>query len=189
MSTFTFKRTIRILPVLAIVAWFVVSSAVSAQERRATMSVTAPEMAPAGSMVELVATLTEQDGAPIIGETIEFLMTVEFMSNSGEIPIGSGMTDDSGVVRIEYTPKAEGDHYVIVRSSDDSEVSAFSETEMNVSPGPQLYGELSPVRVPGANVWMTSAVLFVVWAVFVLIALRIWQIARIGERGAGSPDA
>jgi len=189
MSIFVIKRSVRLVPVLAILAWLALSSVASAQDRKATLTMSVPEAVPAGSRMELVATLTEKDGAPIVGEIIDFAMSVEFMSNSGEIHIGSGMTDSSGVARIEYTPKAEGEHYVSARSSELSEVSAFSEVEMTVTAGPQLYGELSPIRVPGANVWMTSAVLFAVWSIFVLISLRISQIARIGERERGSSNA
>lgn len=191
MSTFVIKRSVRLglVLLLAILAWLALSSAASAQERKATLTLSMPEVVPAGSAMELVATLSEKDGTPIAGETIDFAMSVEFMSNSGEIHIGSGVTNSSGVARIEYTPKAEGEHYVSARSSESSEVAAFSEAEIIVTAGPQLYGELSPIRVPGANVWMTSAVLFAVWSVFVLISLRIWQIARIGEREEGSSDA
>lgn len=191
MSAFVIKRFVRVAPVLTLVilAWLALASVASAQDRKATLTLSVPEAVPAGSIMELVATLTEKDGAPIAGEMIDFAMSVEFMSNSGEIHIGSGMTNGSGVARIEYMPKAEGEHYITARSSESSEVSAFSEVEMTVTPGPQLYGELSPIRVPGANVWMTSAVLFVVWSIFVLISLRIWQIARIGEREGSSPDA
>ncbi|NQW21059.1 MAG: hypothetical protein HQ477_10140 [Chloroflexi bacterium] len=189
MTILTTRQVIKVLPLMAVLVWLTMTSIVSAQERRATLEVSASESTQAGTAMEIVATLTELDGTPIAGEVIDFALSVEFMSNSGEIHIGSATTDASGIARLEYIPKAEGDHYLTASSSENSEVSAFSEMEMTVTSGPQLYRELSPIRVPGANVWMTSAVLIAVWSVFVLIALRIWQISRIGEREEGNSDA
>ncbi len=189
MTIPTTTQVIKVLSLMTVLTWLSLSSVASAQERRATLEVSAVESVEAGSTMEIVATLVEQDGSPITGEVIDFSLSVEFMSNSGEIHIGSATTDESGVARIEYTPKAEGDHYLTAGTSDSSDVSAFSEMEMTVTSGPQLYRELSPIRVPGANVWMTSAVLIAVWSVFVLIALRIWQISRIGEREGDNSDA
>jgi len=189
MTTLTTRQVIKVLSLMAVLAWLSVSSVANAQERRATLEVSAVESVEAGSQMEIVATLAEQDGTPIADEAIDFSLSVDFMSNSGEIHIGSATTDELGVAQIEYMPKAEGDHYLTASTSESSEVSAFSEMEMTITSGPQLYQELSPIRVPGANVWMTSAVLIAVWSVFVLIALRIWQISRIGEREGGNPDA
>lgn len=190
MSTFSAHQIIRVLPVFALLlAFLVVSPSIAqAQSRRATLHVTAVDSAQSGSTVEVVANLTEPDGAPIEGELIEFSMSVEFLSNSGEISIGSATTDELGVARIEFIPRAEGDHYLVASSSEESDVSAFSEIEISVTPGNQLYNELSPIRVPGANVWMTAAVLLAVWSVFVLVAIRIWQIARVGERDGGKSN-
>lgn len=188
MTILTTRQVIKILSLMAVLVWLSVSSVASAQERRATLEIFAVESVEAGSRMEILATLAEQDGTPIAEEVIDFTLSVDFMSNSGEIHIGSATTDESGVARIEYTPKAEGDHYLTANTSESSDVSAFSEMEMTVTSGPQLYRELSPIRVPGANVWMTSAVLIAIWSVFVLIALRIWQISRIGEREGGNSD-
>jgi len=189
MSTFTTRRAMKLVPVLALLAWLATTSIVSAQDRRATLDISAVETVQAGSATEVVATLIELDGAPIEGELIEFYMSVKFLSNSDDIAIGTAVTDEKGTARIEFVPKAEGEHFLTASTSADSEVSAFSEMEMTVSPGPQLYRELSPVRVPGANVWMAAAVLLAVWGVFVMIALRIWQIAKLGEDAGGSADA
>ncbi|MDA1279059.1 MAG: hypothetical protein O3B95_03330 [Chloroflexi bacterium] len=188
MTTSTTRKMTRLLPLVALLAWLTMTQVVSAQDRSASLSLTATDSVVAGTAMEVTATLLDAGGVPIAGELIEFSMSVEFLSNSDDISIGSASTDESGVARIEFTPKAEGDHFLTASTSSESDLDEFAETEITVTPGPQLYSELSPIRVPGANVWMTTAVLLAVWSVFVLVALRIWQIARIGEDAGGSAN-
>ena len=178
------------LLVLAICLVFVATPQIArGQDAKATLDVSAVESAKAGSTIEVLATLFGPDVRPVKGQDIEFTLSVEFLSNFDDISLGTATTDDTGTARIEFTPKSEGDHVLTARVSAGPGGIAVSQRQLMVTSGGQLYRELSPVRVPGANVWMATGVLLAVWGVFVLIALRIWQIARMGEDPGGKADA
>ncbi len=184
------RRFLKALPVLALFFTLVTVQVARAQEPDPTLNVSVVESAQAGSIIEVVAILTGPDGELISGQDIEFNLSVEFMGYFDDILIGSATTDDAGIARIEYMPRAEGDHTLVARArSKNDQTIASDSSPLQVTPGSQLYRESSPVRIPGANVWMVAIVLLVVWGVFILIALRIWQIARLGENTGDRADA
>ena len=185
----TTRQTTRLIPLLALATWLAMTQVASAQDATMTLNVSAVERAQAGSKIEVLASLSGPDGQPVEGHDIEFTLSVEFLSNFDDISLGVAQTDDTGTARIEFVPRSEGDHILTARTAAGENVTAYSERQLTVTSAGQLYRELSPVRVPGANVWMATGVLLAVWGVFVLIALRIWQIARMGEEQRGDADA
>ena len=185
----TLRRMMRITPVLVFALWLVAAQVSSAQDTGAGLNVTAVESVKAGSTIEVTATLIGPGGHPVEGQLIEFSLSVEFLSYFDDILLCAAETDDVGTARIEFTPKSEGDQTLIARVSAGAGEVVISERQLLVTSGGQLYRELSPVRVPGANVWMATGVLLAVWSVFILIALSIWQIARMGENIGDRADA
>lgn len=186
-------RMVRVSPLPALLltsmALLAIMQVASAQDAGLALDVAAVDSAQAGTTIEVVATLLGPDGKPVEGQDIEFTLSVEFLSNFDDISLGIARTDDTGTARIEFIPKSEGDHVLTAGTLAGADEDAFSQRQLTVTSGGQLYRELSPVRVPGANVWMATGVLLAVWGVFLLIALRIWQIARMGEDAGGKADA
>lgn len=186
-------RMVRISPLPALLltsmALLATTQVASAQEASLALDVAAVDSAQAGTTIEVVATLLGPDGKPVKGQDIEFTLSVEFLSNFDDISLGIARTDDTGTARIEFIPRSEGDHVLTAGTLSGADEDTFSQRQLTVTSGGQLYRELSPVRVPGANVWMATGVLLAVWGVFLLIALRIWQIARMGEVQRGDADA
>ena len=175
--------------ILALVPVVVAAVAVWTATLPASAALPEPELGVAvvrevqsGLKVEIVATLLDPARNPIEGQEITFEMDVAFLNNFDNVVIGTAETGGDGRAYIEFTPRAQGDHALTASFAGTSVFAqATASVDFSVLQGAQLYQELSPVRVPGANVWMAAAVLVVVWTIFLITLYRIWRIARLGE--------
>lgn len=146
--------------------------------------------AQAGEAIAVAAYLVDPVGNPIMGEEITFTIASTFLNVDGPMEIGSATTDANGLALLPYAPRIGGERVVTARFAGNEVFAPARASEaLLVTQGPNLYEEFSPLRIPGANIWMASAVLAVVWGVFLYICVLIWRIAFLGASGGALRDA
>ena len=64
--------------------------------------------------MKLEATLKDNAGKPLQGQSIDFLAEVDFFS-TGQIEIGSADTGSNGVATFEYVPRISGQTTFVAR--------------------------------------------------------------------------
>ena len=52
-----------------------------------------------------------------------------------------------------------------------------TDTTLQVSPGLPVYEVDSPIRIPGANVWLVVGVLVAVWGVYLWVMWLLWIVS------------
>lgn len=135
----------------------------------------------AGQAVRISVYLIDPAGNPIEGGEINFSVESTFMNVVDAVDLGTDNTDISGLAEVDWEPRSEGENKVTVRFSGDG---VFAPVSVNgvliVNRGPELYTEASPLRIPGADVWMVAGILSIVWGLYA-VALGIGvRIARAG---------
>ncbi len=155
---------------------------ISAQQPVPIITVGFQEEARAGETVALAAYLQDPLGNPIYDAEITFTLDVEFLNVSDTIEIGSAITDEQGLALIEYEPRIEGANNITARFEGNDVFAAVNSVgSLEVVGDGQLYREFRPYRIPGANVWMTTAVITIVWIVFI-VSLGVIGWANIKTR-------
>ena len=126
--------------------------------------------------------------SPIYDAEVIFTLEVEFLNVTDNVDLGTAVTDDNGLALIEYEPRIEGANNITATfAGNDVFTSAASVGQLEVESGGQLYREYRPYRIPGANVWMTTAVLTTVWIVFIAsLGLIGWANFSIRREQGGS---
>ncbi|MDP6822123.1 MAG: hypothetical protein QF554_02380 [Dehalococcoidia bacterium] len=138
----------------------------------------------AGGTIAISAYLVDPAGNPVVGEEIAFAIASSFLNVDGQMEIGSATTDLDGLALLPYAPRIEGDRVIRAQfTGNDVFASAEASETLLVTPGLRLHEEFSPLRTPGANIWMAAGVLIVVWGVFLFICALIWRIAFLGVNG------
>jgi hypothetical protein len=136
----------------------------------------------AGEEVGAAAYLMDPSGNPIANRPIVFSVGNEFLNVTDQTEIARAMTDESGLAAIFFTPRVEGERTVTAAFAGDEVFTEAVATEaFQIGPGPQLHREVTPFRVPGANVWMVTAILATVWSVYIVAMLFGVHIALSGD--------
>lgn len=174
-------------------------SVVSAQQPVPILSLGFEETATPGQTIAVSAYLVDPLGSPIYDAELHFAYDVEFLNVTDSVEIGSATTDDTGLALLTWEPRSEG-ALNITATFDGNEVFAptVGAETLQVLPGEQLYRELPPYRIPGANVWLTTGLITTVWIIFIgSLALVGWanfktrnapHIQNSVENGAGDID-
>ncbi|NQW18374.1 MAG: hypothetical protein HQ478_12900 [Chloroflexi bacterium] len=154
-----------------------------AQQPKSEMSLSFVSDVPVGTAIQIVATLNDPAGNPIPYARIDFSATTEFLRVVESMDIESATTDILGKATFIMVPRVEGERPFTASFAGNDVFGPISVTKsLIVLTGPQQYLELSPVRVPGANKWMATAILVVVWGILGSSLVRVIFIARIGAR-------
>ncbi len=159
-----------------------------AQQPEPLITIGFQEEATAGETIALAAYLQDPLGNPIYDAEVSFELDVEFLNVSDRLDLGTAITDDQGLALVEFEPRVEGMNN-ITASFAGNEVFApvSSAAELEVVSGGQIYREFRPYRIPGANVWMTTAVITIVWIVFIMsLGLIGWANFRARRESGGS---
>lgn len=176
--------------VLATSVWLI-SSSLSADQPPSDLVLDFVSEAEAGEEIAVAAHLVDPAGNPISGERISFTAELSFLNNTGEADIGSAVTDSTGLAMMLYAPRTEGE-LAISAAFEGNAVYAPSRSSqvLRVLPGPELYQEATPLRIPGANIWMVSTILAIVWGLYCFVMLLVLRITRIGiDEHRSSDDA
>ncbi len=82
-----------------------------------TLLLTVPESAQSGQPLNMTTSLKDEDGKPIGGVPVNFLLGVDFFL-TGVMEIGEAVTDESGLATFEYIPRQSGAVQVMARYMD-----------------------------------------------------------------------
>ena len=193
MTTLRSILTKRLLSALALATLlagaFGWSSSAYAQQPVPLVHIGIEESALPGEIIAISAYLVDPLGNPVYDTEIHFSYAVEFLNTEDSVEIGTAITDDTGLALTTWEPRSEGE-VNITASFEGNEVfaPATSVGTLKVLPGEQLYRELPPYRIPGANVWLTTALITTVWVIFIgALALVGW--ANFKTRNEPHPDS
>lgn len=143
-------------------------STASAQQSVPTINLGFEPSVVAGENILVSAYLTDPAGSPIYDVEIRFTFDSEFMNVSAPIDIGSAITDETGLALVLFEPRAEGAINVTATFAGTEVFTAATESKtLEVLPGKQIYRELPPYRIPGANVWLITGLISTVWIIFI----------------------
>jgi len=160
------------------------SAVASAQQPVPSINLGFVESAIPGETITVSAYLTDPLGSPIYDAEIHFSYNVEFMNVSDAVDIGTAITDDTGLALVTWQPRSDGENAIVASfAGNDVFTEAIDTQTLEVLPGPQLYRELPPYRIPGANMWLTTGLITTVWMIFIFsLALVGW--ANLKTRNA-----
>jgi hypothetical protein len=184
------KRLIGALVITTLLAGaFNWSSNASAQQPAPVVHIGLEESALPGEIIAVSAYLVDPIGNPIYDAEIHFTYAVEFLNTEDSVEIGTAVTDDTGLALLTWEPRSEGEINITASfEGNDVFTPASSIGTLEVLPGTQLYRELPPYRIPGANVWLTTGLITTVWIIFIgALALVGW--ANFKTRNEPHPDA
>lgn len=155
-----------------------------------TVEVSAPAQADVGAQVEIQGTVhSTADGSPVADAPVTFYTKESFGDVTGDVVLGTAVTDENGVALLSYEPRVAGDQeiraaYVAEEGAQPVEATAVMTVAGSAS---QLSHSTAGVRIPGLNVWLLMAVVSAVWMVLLSVAARVVAIARAaGEQPAPS---
>jgi hypothetical protein len=161
----------------------VTPSIVHAEPGGTTLQVSGPVGATVGDTVELVATLTDDAGAPVadvqllVDERLGF-----FDTKASDVTVASAATNDDGVAVIRYVARREAARSLVIRfpgNNDFAEASAG--LQFTVVPGQATYAVEAPPGIPGVNELVLMVVLVAVWGTMLVVAAHVVAIARAGD--------
>ena len=191
-----FGQTKQLLTVLAVTValtglqgW---SSTASAQQPVPNVNLGFEPSALPGETIAVSAYLTDPLGNPIYDAEIEFHYDVEFMNVTDSVEIGTAITNDTGLALLTWQPRSNGENHIVASFAGNDVFAAASDTRiLEVLPGEQLYRELPPYRIPGANMWLTSGLIATVWLIFIFsLALVGWaNLKTRNEPHSGNTEA
>lgn len=142
----------------------------------------------AGKEIVVSAYLYDPIGNPIYDAEINFSYDAEFMNVSNLVEIGTAITDENGLALLLFEPRTEGENNVSAKFAGNDVFASIAVADtLEVLPGGQIYRELSPYRIPGANVWFAAGIITTVWTIFILsLGLVGWANYKARKDRAGS---
>ncbi|MHC4066609.1 MAG: Ig-like domain-containing protein [Planctomycetota bacterium] len=175
-----------LLAILAVLTGFLLTITVyepaDAQQPEPDLHLGFVESVTAGEPVIISAYLVDPAGNPIRGVPINLSRNATFLNISGGVSLGTRLTDVTGLATVTYSPATEGEIAVTATfSGTEVFAPATASRTLEVMPGPGLYREVSPFRVPGTNVWMVVGILTAIWSVYLVAFGAMFRIGRASD--------
>ncbi len=124
----------------------------------------------------------EGDAAPIAGMTVAFHEAVTIGGVTGDVDLGSAVTDANGIAQLTYQPRTAGAHEIHVRYAYAGGETEDAAASFSVPPTTaQLYQSTAGVSIPGLSVWALMALVAIVWVTLLSVAVRVIAIAHAGS--------
>ena len=173
----------------------------------------APSSAALGQRITVQAVLVDSTSHPISKATIDFSMPMTFLTGSGHMLIVETVTDKDGRAQAEIENRSSGAITLLAEFHGNDEYAAAStSTQITVTGDDQQYAEDIGLHIPffntppsltnGGNVtvigaalwpsmtgWPIAAVLITIWALYGLVVIRIFHIARANGAGPADPQS
>lgn len=176
------KRSLLLLLMASVLAVLPATTVASAgQPTELTLEL--PPEAGVGDSVAIDAYLRDQEGNPIPDQPVVFYTETAFLNTYDNTVIGRVTTDENGRARLQYTLRSSGETKLTARFEGNAQWSgAKAKGSFTVSPGPQLYQEEVPFRVPGVNVALMAIILGTVWSIYLGVMILLLMVSRAGTR-------
>lgn len=187
------KPAVPLVALLALLVWAIVGGPVAADGPAERVLLAVTEGAAVGEITEIVATVTAPDNEPVGGVEVTFSAELEFLNTFGAAVIGRIETDEKGVARLSYVPRASGE-IEIMATVGDLNGSEFIESfaTLSVATGPHLvHPEDAAHIIRGRWDWFVQWTWLVImpaaaFAAFLGVLGLLWAIGR-DEGGTGEP--
>ena len=131
-----------------------------------------------------VALHDAEKGLPVANAPVTVYINATFAGVSGEVKLGSAVTDENGVAVITHEPRSASIHELRVEylpeGSTEPEVATVPVSAID---GPQLSRSASGIQIPGLNVWLIIAIVAGVWSLLFSVGVRVFAIARADGNG------
>ncbi|MGZ5384685.1 MAG: c-type cytochrome [Acidimicrobiia bacterium] len=174
---------LRALP--AFVAFGAILAAAS-PANAAEIEIVVPSGSTVGEIVQVSATITD-GGQPIVEAVVAVTRKAELAGTSGFVELDSGITDEAGVVALEFVQYAGSSEIAAMRieyqGPNGTEAAEF---ELIVLPGPQQFASSSGADIGILNVSWLIVVIGLVW---VSLIVATWQVLVISRARRTSKSA
>lgn len=151
---------------------------------KVTIALDAPDQSETGQPLTLTALVKDELNEPVAGVLIKFLIESNFFVNN-MMDIGEVVTDEQGIVKIEYTPNQPGALHAVALYETGSglepvEVEKIIDIKDN---GKFVYQSKVGIQFPNSLLFWMLAVFIVlagVWSTFLYVLFQVNGISRIG---------
>jgi hypothetical protein len=149
----------------------------------AELILAAPDRAEPGTPVRLEAVLRDAHGQAVAGATIEFVTSAawgEWLRD--EVVLAIALTDSAGRAAARVDLRAPGNASVEARFAGDGRLEpARAEAVITVATHGQAVRPQAGIAVPSLTVGWLIGLVALVWFLFLVVAFRVFAIARAGE--------
>jgi len=179
-----------------------------ADDRPATqITVALPAQAALGQPVHGQARLLDSKGAPVVGATLKFTVSLGFLGSSSRVLLDQEVTDNTGLVNVSFDLETAGAQEIRVGfSGDDTYAPSSAVVPIAVTGDEQLYVQRAGILVPGLNEgpvvgraeattqtglplffaqlwpamsgWPIALALIIVWSLYGYVAVLVARISR-----------
>jgi hypothetical protein len=129
-----------------------------------------------------------EDGSPVPDVEVRVLQEKSFMFVEGVVEVIGATTDEDGLAVMTYIPRRPGEQEILIEYLLPEAIEPVSTAvTLTVADGGQIVRPEAGVDIPGLGVWTIFAVVITVWALLLLVAVRVIAMARAG--GVPAPEA
>ncbi len=167
------------------------AAAASSHRGVPTLSITVDGESRLGATVTATARLVDASGRPVQGAEVAFGMPAAWGEIQGEMLLGSGRTDSSGVARLAIPLRISGEVDITARFAGDERLEpAIADAPLTVQGNQQLYEPLMPAvstLMAAVGNWALAAVLAMVWGLYFFVARLVLRIATADDDAVPVP--
>jgi hypothetical protein len=174
----------------------------AAGQEPTAIAVSAPASATLGEQVTVQARLGVASG-PIAKATVLFAIPANFLDTSGDMVVGTGLTDGDGVASAQFEARMTGSLQVkAIFAGNDTYAASSATAPLSVSGSQQLYTPDVAIRLRGVTAapigpssgaghwllsgWPIAALLIVVWSAY---AVAVFFMSRISAEASRTVEA
>ncbi len=179
------SMALRVLLSALVVGAAVFALAKTAVASHLVVEVSASDQLEVGQPAQLQIALRSADGAQHPANVPVTVYTeVSFGGVTGEVELGTALTDANGVAILDFEPRLAGEYELRIEylHSGDAEPEVATAV-VTVAGTSQLYQSTSGIQIPGLNVWLIIALVGSVWSILFSVGLRVLAIARASANG------
>ncbi len=173
-------KTISIIAVVAVLAIAIAGfgPARTANAAHVVATITTPDVFEVGQPGQLQVTLLS-DNQPVAGTVITVYTDASFGGVTGQVEIGTIVTNENGLALFEYEPRHASDHAIRMEflAPGDTEPTSIGAT-IEVTGTLQLHRSTAGIQIPGLNVWLIIAFVSSIWFLLFSVAWRVFAIAQ-----------
>ncbi len=179
------SMALRVLLSALVVGAAVFALAKTAVASHLMVEVSASDQLEVGQPAQLQIALRSADGAQHPANVQVTVYTeVSFGGVTGEVELGTALTDANGVAVLDFEPRLAGEYELRIEylHSGDAEPEVATAV-VTVAGTSQLHQSTSGIQIPGLNVWLIIALVGSVWSILFSVGLRVFAIARASANG------